>query len=91
MAPPEKLKRKLLAPDTDGDRDKQTGVILYALSTILQMAGALKASYQELCYIYCEYIMTNLDLVKNSISISQLSLCPMRTSSLKRLLQGSII
>ena len=33
MPPPEKLKRKLLTPDTDGDG--RIGVKLYALSTIL--------------------------------------------------------
>ena len=35
MPPPEKLKRKLLTPDADG----RTRVTLYALSTILRMAG----------------------------------------------------
>ena len=39
MPPPEKL--KLLTPDSDGDG--QTGVTLYALSTILQMAGHKKS------------------------------------------------
>ena len=38
MSLPEKLKHKLLAPEAD--RDGQTGVTLYNLSTILQMAGA---------------------------------------------------
>ena len=44
MLPPEKLKGKLLTPDADGDgrrrTDGQTGVTLYALSTILRMTGA---------------------------------------------------
>ena len=39
---PEKLKRKLLTPDTDRDwrTNRRTGVTLYALSTILCMVGA---------------------------------------------------
>ena len=40
MPPPEKFKCKLLTPD--GDRDGWTGVILYALSTILRMVGEQK-------------------------------------------------
>ena len=45
-APPKKLKRKLLALDADGDgptdgqTEGRTWVTIYALSTILQMAGA---------------------------------------------------
>ena len=44
MTQPEKLKCKLLMSDAnrDGQMDGQTGVTLYALSTILQMAGAQK-------------------------------------------------
>ena len=40
----EKLKRKLLTPDEDryGRVDGRTGVTLYALSTIVRMAGTSK-------------------------------------------------
>ena len=39
LVTPKKLKRKLLTP-SDADGDVWTGVTLYALSTIIRMAGA---------------------------------------------------
>ena len=47
MSPPEKLKRKLLTPDAEGDERRRTGVIRYALSTILRMAGAQQPHFTK--------------------------------------------
>ena len=64
MPRPEKLKHKMLAqvPDGDGWMDRRTGVTLYALSTILQMAVALKMSEENRFWYSMQIVSQGDDL-----------------------------